>query len=160
MNRKQRLVWAFLNPILISIIVFWIFMRPFNRSSFTRGNIFLFIALAIGIYIWRNIKYWSMPIKKRIRLIAWVVFVVFMGLIIYVNYYMPHGEMIDTGYEIDPPEWSRGGPVEKYVEDMRELNIPGWAKFLRANTTAIFLIGIFVAGSITDLIKREESNDE
>jgi len=158
MKQKQKLIWEILIPIIISIIVFLTF-SPHNRSVLTYGNLFLFIILVIGIYIWRNIKNWPMPIKKNIRMIAWITFIVLMGLIIYVNYYMPHGEMIDTGYEIDPPEWSSGGPVEKYVEDMRELNISNWAKFLRANTTAIFLIGFLVAGSITDLIKREESND-
>ena len=64
MNKKGRLIWAFLNPVIISIIVFWIFMSPINRNSFTRGNIFLFIALVIGIYIWENIKNWSDLTKK------------------------------------------------------------------------------------------------
>ena len=158
MNRNQRLAWVFLNPVIISIIVFWFFMRPINRSSFTRGNIFLFFVLVIGIYIWENIQKWSELTKKYIRLIVWIIVITLIGLTFYVNWYMPHGPMIDTGYEIEPPEWSRGGPVEKYVEDMRELNIPNWAKFLRKNTTGIFIIGLLVAGSISDRTKKGSSD--
>jgi len=152
MNQNQRLVWAFLNPIIISIIVFWIFMRPINRSSFTRGNIFLFIFLAIGIYIWENIQKWSEITKKYIRSIVWITVLTLMGLTFYVNHSMPHGEYFPTGYYDD--ETGR----EKYWEDMRELNIPDWAKFLRENTEGIVILGLIVAISISDRTKKEPND--
>src|SRR4030042_1695485 len=147
MNQNQRLVSAFLNPILISIIVFWIIMRPINRSSFTRGNIFLFIVLVIGIYIWENIQKWSELTKKYIRSIVWITVITLIGLTFYVNHYMPHGEYYPTGNHDD--ETGR----EIYREDMIDLKIPEWAKFLRANATGILIIGILVAGSISDRTK-------
>ena len=50
----------------------------------------------------------------------------------YVNYYMPHGPMID-------------GLEEFYAEDMRNLNIPDWAKFLRSHDVALFFALAFAA---------------
>jgi hypothetical protein len=66
---------------------------------------------------------------KRLCLIVWITLFVLMGLIYYVNHYMPHGEYYPTGEYVSRYE---GGPmVEKYKEYLRELNIPNKNQILR-----------------------------
>lgn len=71
---------------------------------------------------------------------VWLIFVVIMGLTIYVNYSLPHGSSYATG-EIVCQNDGRGPCGEQYKEDMRGLDIPEWAKFLRGHVT-LFLIGL------------------
>lgn len=156
MNKKQRLVWAILNPIIIIFIVFWIF-TPRNRSPFTSENLLVLIAVLIGIYIWRNIKNWSDLTKKYFRSIFWIAVIILAGLTFYVNRYMPKGEMIDTGYEVEAPDWSSGGPIEKFVEDVRELNIPNWAKFLKLRGADLVFILVVIGALLEDKVKSESN---
>jgi hypothetical protein len=78
-----------------------------------------------------------------------------MGLIYYVNHYMPHGEYYPTGEYVSRYE---GGPmVEQYKEDLRELNIPNWAKFLRVHGIGLSLI-LVIAGAVLEGKAKQESN--
>lgn len=145
MEQKQKMLWAILNPIVNFIIIYWL-LTPSTRSL--NENIILFIIVVIGTYIWRNIKYFSELTKKSIRTGVWIAWIVAIGLIFYVNYSMPHGEYIATGLS----RYDEAGP--EYIEDMRKLDIPEWAKFLRANTEAIFIAGLLVAISIDTRTKK------
>src|ERR1035437_3136436 len=71
-------------------------------------------------------------IKEKFRGIVVIVLLIALisclGLTIYVNRYLPHGTMVDTG---ETEEVCIGDKsckeVERYVEDTRNLNIPDWA---------------------------------
>ena len=143
MNKKGRLVWAILNPIIIIFIVFWIF-TPHNRSPFTGENFVLLITVLIGIYIWRNIKNWSDLTKKYFRSIFWITVIMLGGLVFYVNWFIPKGPMIETGYEVEAPEAQGGGIAMEYIEDVRELNIPNWAKYIKYRDRGVHLVFILV----------------
>lgn len=76
---------------------------------------------------------------KKLKTINISLAIIIFMLTMYVQYGMPHGPMINTGY--DCVEYNDGRSTacgEQYVEDTRRLNIPGWAKFLRENTTSFF----------------------
>lgn len=77
---------------------------------------------------------------NTLGIIVWWIFGISMVLTLYVNYYLPHGPMINTGY--DCVEYNDGRSSDcgdQYVEDTRNLNIPDWAKFLRENLDALFI---------------------
>lgn len=80
-----------------------------------------------------------------LRKVTWILCLVTFAFIFYVNWYMPHGPMINSGTEIcwDPRGGEGGQCKDEYVEDTRSLNIPLWAKFLRENTDN-FLWGFIV----------------
>jgi hypothetical protein len=85
---------------------------------------------------------------KRLRLIVWIILIVLGVLTAYVNNYMPRGEYYPTVYENDEGR-------EIYFEDLRELNIPNWAKFLlRTHTRDLFFTGVIVVIVMDVLIKR------
>lgn len=65
----------------------------------------------------------------------------FFALLGYVNWGMPHGPMINTGYE-ECIEDAKGNQKcgDRYVEDTRRLNIPEWAKFLKDNREILVLV--------------------
>lgn len=68
--------------------------------------------------------------------------------------------MIDTGYEVEAPDWSSGGPVEKFVEDVRELNIPNWAKFLKLRGAELVLFLVVIGALLEGIIKQESNKNE
>ncbi len=77
------------------------------------------------------------------KLIWWVTALTF-GLVIYVNYFMPHGSFYPTG-EIVCQNDGRGPCNEEYKEDMSELDIPNWAKFLREYFVLVILVEFILA---------------
>ncbi|MEX2054025.1 MAG: hypothetical protein WD883_00555 [Candidatus Colwellbacteria bacterium] len=62
---------------------------------------------------------------------------VILILTFYVNWYLPHGPRIYTG-DYECPDY--GPCYETYVEDLRNTNIPVWAKFLRRESNSFGLI--------------------
>lgn len=76
--------------------------------------------------------------------ITLAILAIIVGLTIYVNWYLPHGSKFSTG-EVICYNNERGPCVEDYKEDMRKLNIPNWAKFLRENSDKISLILIILS---------------
>lgn len=69
--------------------------------------------------------------------VVWGFFVVYLVATFYVNHYMPHAPMIDTGDVVCRND-GRGPCEESYIEDTRYLNIPDWAKFLRRDGRLLF----------------------
>lgn len=83
-------------------------------------------------------------LKTILSVIIWTAFLVVMGLTFYVNYYLPHGPSYPTG-DIVCQNNDRGPCGEAHKEDMRLLNIPDWAKFLREYFEGV-LLALLVAG--------------
>jgi hypothetical protein len=78
------------------------------------------------------------------------------GLMIYVNYYLPHGPFQNTGYVTCQYD-DRGRCGDVYKEDLNALALPWWAKFIRSYDV-ILLIGLLVAWfSLTIKGQKEES---
>jgi hypothetical protein len=77
---------------------------------------------------------------NTLGIVVWWVFAISMVLTVYVNYYLPHGLSYPTG-EVVCQNDDRGPCGEQYKEDMSQLNIPDWAKFLRENFV-LFFIGL------------------
>jgi len=146
MNKKQKLVYDIFFITVGIFIVWWLGggINPWSTRLplYIRGmEIPSYITVGIGIYIWRNFNNWSSLTRKRVGFVFLIILIMILGLTIYVNWYMPHGEMIPTGYDDD-----RGREI--YVEDIRELNIPEWAKVIKYKESAVILI-IFAIGIIS-----------
>lgn len=80
-------------------------------------------------------------LKKKTRKNIAMSLLVFIGiifvLVFYTNNFMPRGETIDlTEYGCEPSQ-NREEYEDCYREDMRNLQIPEWAKFLRSNWLVI-----------------------
>lgn len=98
-------------------------------------------------------------IKKIIRIMSitiWSSCVVVAGLIFYVNYYLPHGPSYSTEY-YTCDDYDRC--KEAYVEDMSNLNIPRWAKFLRSSNGMLLWLSLCLMGVVISS-KKDKGNDE
>jgi len=94
--------------------------------------------------------------RKILFVMIWSAFVVIGGLTAYVNWYLPHGPLIDTG-DITCANDGRGPCGESYIEDTRGLNIPDWAKFLRTSEAELIILGLALAGILAN--KRPDENE-
>lgn len=79
--------------------------------------------------------------------LIWALFIVLCASMFYVNHYLPHGPMIDTGDVVCQND-DRGPCGEKYIEDTRRLNIPDWAKFFRTSEAELLIYALAFAGII------------
>jgi len=59
-----------------------------------------------------------------------MVFVIYLLLGLHVNYNMPRGKYFSTDDYVCLND-GRGSCRETYVEELRDLDIPGWAKLIR-----------------------------
>ena len=104
-----------------------------------KGDWSLFdLAFAIG-YGAYGIGSLNRKVSKVICVIAWLVFVMAFGATYYVNFQMPHGPYYPTRDIVCQNE-DRGPCGDEYKEDMRGLDIPSWAKFLRENLVFTFTL--------------------
>lgn len=78
---------------------------------------------------------------NNLGIIVWFLFVFSIGSTVYVNYFLPHGPSYPTG-EVVCQNDDRGPCGDEYKEDMSNLNIPEWAKFMR-EYFLLFLLGEF-----------------
>lgn len=99
--------------------------------------------------------------KKLLHFCAvtiWILFFATFGLTYYVNNYLPHGPSYPTG-EIVCQNDDRGPCGEVYKEDMRNLNIPDWAKFLReyflVPVIGLGILGFYVNNKYKDYERVE-----
>lgn len=115
----------------------YIKLTPFkdaSLSNFKLGNPGIIRTIKKICMIQKTEKYW-----KILSAIVWILFFVFIALTYYVNHYMPRGPLFSTG-DYNCYNDDRGPCEEGYVEDMRSLDIPSWAKFIRKNFIGIFLV--------------------
>lgn len=91
------------------------------------------------------------------RVTIWVIFFLWTASMFYVNYYLPHGDSYPTGDVVCQND-DRGPCAEQYKEDMSDLNIPNWAKFLRSSGGFLTWMGLLLVGiMISSKNKNEES---
>lgn len=132
---KKHLQLIILSLILILLSIYW--EELFFISLLIYG---LFIKLLLSDYI--NGKK-----QKILAVTIWATFLILFGLTIYVNNNLPHGPSYSTGEYVCQND-GRGPCGEEFKEDMRELNIPDWAKFLRSSGGWLLIMGLFGAGII------------
>ena len=70
---------------------------------------------------------------------------------------MPHGPSYDTGDVVCRND-DMGPCGEVYQEDMRNLNIPNWAKILRGSGTDLLMLGLAIIGII--LSSTNKNNED
>lgn len=91
-----------------------------------------------------------------------VIGAILLALTYYVNHYLPRGTMLPTG-DIVCMNDGRGPCGESRVEELSELDIPEWAKFLRSNliwTMLFFGVStIVLANKPIDIRHRKEEFD-
>ena len=95
--------------------------------------------------------------KKNFRTlskIVWVLFFTTVVLTFYVNNFLPHGPMYDTGDVVCQND-EHGPCGEQFKEDMRELNIPDWAKFIREDFIILFM-GLGILGFYLSARAKDE----
>ena len=111
-------------------------------------DIFFLVLLIYGWIIYFLVKK-RLPEKVRFTLsiFIWTGFILVTGMIFYVNHYLPHGPSYPTG-DIVCQNDDRGPCREEYKEDLRGLNIPNWAKFLRGSEGWGLVIGLLIAGGV------------
>jgi hypothetical protein len=96
--------------------------------------------IPLGMAIFKN--------KRRLVEVAvWTAFLLLFSATAYVNWFLPHGPLYDTGDVVCQND-DRGPCTEQYKEDTRQLNIPKWAKFLRTSDAELLIFGLAFAGVI------------
>ena len=71
---------------------------------------------------------------------------------------MPHGPSYPTG-DIVCLYDDRGPCGEEYKEDLRNVDIPNWAKFLRKSEGELLLLGLLLAGIVISSAKNENQQE-
>lgn len=134
---KQKWGWFLTALILVSLDV-W------------HKDVFFSIFFAYGLIIkFISSDYLSPKWKKYFATTIWSSVLVLVGLTLYVNYYMPHGPIYPTDFVICQND-DRGPCSEQYVEDLRNVDIPNWAKFLRRSEGGLLLYGLLILGMVVN----------
>jgi len=100
--------------------------------------------------------------KKYLKILAvilWISFITMSGIVYYVNWHMPHGPYYPTGKIVCQND-DRGPCEEEYKEDMRGLNIPEWAKFIRRSEGQLLWLGLLFAAIIATVYSKEKDSNE
>ena len=143
-----------------------------------KKNLWIFIvaAIAVVLTILHKDRFWieiliyiigmrvimskSIPegLRTALKYAVWIAIVVVAGLFYYVNHHMPHGKMYATG-EVVCQNDDRGPCGPEYKEDMRGLDIPNWAKFIRRRG-GLILIGLIFPGMVLSVKRDDEGAEE
>ena len=148
MINKMNLIKKHLGLIILTILL--VSLDIYKEEVFF--TIFLIYGLFIKFLLSDFVKG---KLRKLLAIIIWTAFIIFSGLTVYVNYYLPHGPRYPTG-EIVCQNDDRGPCGEEYKEDLRELNIPSWAKFIRQSEGMLSLLGLLFAGLVVSGKNRKE----
>lgn len=90
-----------------------------------------------------------------LKIATWVGVFILLSVILYVNHYLPTGPMIDTG-DVTCTNDGQGPCSEYYIEDVRNLQIPVWAKFFKSSNGELLLFGTLI---IACFISVHKDND-
>jgi len=143
---KQKWVWILAAVILVSLDI-W------------HKELFFSILFAYGLIIKFFLSdYLSPKLRKFFATTIWTSLIVLVGLTVYVNYYMPHGPSYPTG-EVVCQNDDRGPCGEEYKEDLRNVDIPNWAKFLRRSEGQLLLFGLLFAGIVISGAKNKNQEE-
>lgn len=143
---KQKWVWILAAIISVSLDI-W------------HKELFFSILLAYGLIIKFFLSdYLSPKLRKIFAVAIWTSLIVLVGLTVYVNYYMPHGPSYPTGDVVCQND-DRGPCREEYKEDLRNVDIPNWAKFLRRSEGELLLFGLLFAGIVISAAKGKNQEE-
>lgn len=92
--------------------------------------------------------------RKILSYVVWIIFLAYLGVGYYVNHYMPHGSSYPTGDVVCQND-DRGPCAESYIEDVRDLDIPKWAKFIK-RSEGMLLLWVLLFVTIVVSVKKEE----
>jgi len=130
------------NPVLIIASFVLISLSIFHQDSFF--VVILTYGLLLKLLSSEIIKG---KLRSNLAIFIWTSVVIMIGLMFYVNHYMPHGPSYPTGeYVCDHDD--RGTCREEYIEDMSKLNIPDWAKFVRSSAGWCLIFALVIAGGV------------
>lgn len=97
---------------------------------------------------------------RTLAIALWTAALITFALGYYVNHYMPHGRIEATGdYQCANDE--RGPCYPGVVEDLKGVNIPKWAKFLRGGSgdnAFWYSIGLVILGSLCNARGRDHQS--
>ncbi|KKP90716.1 MAG: hypothetical protein UR94_C0024G0028 [Parcubacteria group bacterium GW2011_GWA2_36_10] len=93
---------------------------------------------------------------KYLTIIVWVCFFTVTGFIYYVNHYLPKGPLFSTG-DIICMNDGRGPCAPEYIEEVRDLNIPGWAKFFKKSEGELLWMALLFLGIILPAFKNKKA---
>lgn len=141
------------HPWVILWCIFWFSVGAYYKDI----EAFIFAAYGILIsYLYSGVI--PEKLRAKVESLIWGACALIFALTIYVNYYLPHGPMIYTGEEecITP---DKGGEQcrDEYFEDMRRLNIPDWAKFIREDWEKL-LWSLFALGMAAQVGKKKDGH--
>lgn len=112
------------------------------------GGVFLTILLSYGLFIkFLFSDLVTGKLRKTLSVMIWILFILLSASTFYVNHYLPHGPSYPTGEFVCQND-DQGPCGEQYKEDMSNLDIPGWAKFLRQSGGSLLILGLAFAGII------------
>ena len=91
-------------------------------------------------------------ISRKIRIVIsstiFLAFAVLIGMIFYSHQFLPRGEFYQTGEFVCQNE--EGGPCAPEVrEDLRNLNIPAWAIFVRTSAGKLLAFALCFAAIVS-----------
>jgi len=137
-NKSKNIKWTCI--FVVSGLVY----NPFIRVGLVKGHWELInLILATCFFI----AFFNGSMGKRLwitsKITIWCLFLFVMGFTVYVNYFLPHGEQYETG-EVVCANDERGPCGPEIKEDLRNLNIPRWAKVLRKDGVAFLMMLSFI----------------
>lgn len=91
-----------------------------------------------------------------LTILVWIGFLVVAGLMYYANHYAPKGPLVSTG-DVACEYENRGSCSEEFIEDTRNLNIPGWVVFFKKSEGYLLLMGLAFLGVVLPGL-REKSD--
>jgi hypothetical protein len=139
--------------LIIAIVFNPIWPIHFSKDVWTALDILFAIAFLLFAFFRRNVDRergedgaadfaWFAQWGKHAAVVSWALFCASVAMVFYVASFMPHGPSYPTG-DTECANDGRGPCGDVYEEDMRGLNIPNWAKFVRED----FMLFVVAFGS-------------